>query len=559
MPTIVNNPVVGLDGKSPTYNPDGLWTIWQNSVVYDGTTGDGKYVPKLKDYVIDPDTYNTWIVSALDPVTLIPTLTSIRPANMAYTFDQTDVLFGVGPGTQADTYRVYVDKSTFPYIFAVDTRLFVCGTMSSYATIYRGALTSSAPDIVAGVYDNSGNFLTNRIPLELGVVDNQTNYSKKVVSVASTVVDLVDGEIVTCVIYDDQGNVVSKRQLLVENTSFIRSLNDSVKYVSSIKLNSPFASITDPNVINYPLNIPIDALNLTATINYSDGTNYTVPIDGVKVKVLGLTSFISSIVGQRIPIVLSYKLDTNEVAYTGITSDGHYITAGYEIQTVNANNSYSVKVYGYPEYVSDAVGYRMRFYMINLDRNTYYDVTPYTSFAANTGPFDPKGFGYLQRKAIQINLRDINSTFTPFIHTQLMDIILETPPNGRTTAWEVSHETVANRPYFGIDTYAVVNANTKNVLDLTSDSATQDDWLTKFYYNTFPLYDPTLETAPPVPTHFKILYPGCNDNIHPISDWNQAVTINVDTVYNQNLPIVFLKVTGNDTMYLSVASCLIVE
>lgn len=559
MPVVINNPVVGLDGVSPTYNPDGLWTTWDIAVVYDGTVGQGKYVPKIDDYVIDPPTFTTYIVEALDPVTLIPVLKIIRPANMAYTFDQSDILFGVGPGTQADTYRVYIDKFKTPYTLAVDSRLWVGGTMSSYASIYRGSLTGANVEPIAAIYDNSGNFLTNRIPLEMVSIDSHTNYTKKVVSVASTTFDLIDGEIVTCVIYDDQGHVVSKRQLLVENTSFIRSLNDGIKYVSSVKLNSPFASITDPTVINYPLNIPIDALNFTATINYSDGTNYTAPIDGSKIKVLGLTTYISSIVGQRIPLVLSYKLDLNETAYAGVTSDGHYITAAYQIETINANKSYTVKVYGYPEYVSDAVGYRMRFYMTTLDRNVYYDVTPYVSFAANTGAFDPKAFGYLQRKSIQINLRNVNNTFTPFIHTQLMDITLFTPPNGRTTAWQIASESVANRPYFGIDTYAILQSNTTDTIDISSGTTNEDDWLTKFYYNTFPLYDPSIEIQPPKPTHFKIIYPGCADNMHPISDYNKLITLNVSPVINRNLPIVFYKIIGNTTMVLSVASCLIVN
>lgn len=476
---------------------------------------------------------------------------------MAYTFTPEDILFGVGPGANPETFRIYIDKSTTPFTLAVDSRLRVGGSMSSYAKIYKGSLGVQSPTVVANMYDNSGNFLTDRIPLEDVVVHNGVNYTLKLVGGSKTAYDLADGEIVVCVIYDDQNGVVAKRQLLVENTSFIRGVNESLRYVSGVSLRSPFMSLSDNRLVEFPINVPISALNLRGVVNYSDGTSFEYPIDGDKFKLFGLDTYVSTIVGQKIDLVLSYKLASNEIAYAGVTGDFHYVTEPYSLSTVNPNNSYTVKVYGYPEWVNDADGYRMRFYMTTLDRDAYYDVTPYVQFAANTGSFNPKQYGYLQRKAISLNLGDVSNSFRNFVHTQLMDIILVTPPNNVYTPWKVSHEANANRPYFGESAFARLVPGTPNQINVRAECLDLDAWLTKFYYNTYPLFDNYLESVAIRPTHFKFLYPGCNDNVHEISEWNTNIVLGVASIANRNLPIVFIKRTATGDKILSVTSCII--
>lgn len=129
MPDISLLGVVGIDGVVPIYDPDARWCWWSiNEIFREGTPGQGRYVPKVDDYVIDPDTFTTWKVTSLDNDTLYPTMVQIRPANMSFSISETDVLFGVGPGTQSDTYRAYLDKSVTPYVLNVDRRLKIGGT-----------------------------------------------------------------------------------------------------------------------------------------------------------------------------------------------------------------------------------------------------------------------------------------------------------------------------------------------------------------------------------------------------------------------------------------------
>ena len=550
----INGSVVGTDGNVPIYDPQGTWRWWSINEVYLGEIGSHKYVPKVLDYVIDPLTYVVKIVDHLDPVTLIPTLREIRPAHMSFVLSETDVLFGVGPGTQSDTYRIYLDKSVTPHIFAVDMRLKVAGTMSSYAKIFKGAALSDDGNVISKVYDNNGNFISENVPLELVAIDSHVNYSIKAISVCHTTEGLVDGEIVTAVIYNDQGHVVSKRQLLVENTSFIRSLNASQKYISHISLETPFISATMDHVIEFPLNIPINALNIMGVVHYSNGDTLKLPVDGNKFKMFGLDQYVSTIIGQKLDLVLSYSLSAEEVSYAGITSDGHFITEPYSLLTINPNNSYTVKLFGYPKWIDSENGYVMHWWLFNLDRNVYFDVTPYVTFSQNTGAFNPKGYGYMQKKAVSINLRDISGAFKPFIHTQLVEIILNGEANELDTPWTMMHESISSRPLYGVGLYAKRINNL--IINLASGMTSIDVWKERVYTHTYPLLDRTVEINPPTPTHFIVSY--SNTSVEFLmSDWNQDLNMGIDIPLYGTVTIRFIKRGVNSDMQLSISAMMV--
>lgn len=548
--------IVGTDGQVPVYSPEGLWQIWSINQIWRGTIGENRFVPKVDDYVIDPATFTTWIVESLDNVTLVPTLREIRPANMSFSLTETDVLFGVGPGTQSDTYRVYIDQSVTPHILAVDIRLKVAGTMASYCKLFKGSDVSAQGHVISKVYDSNGNFISENVPLELAAIDSHVNYSIKTISVCHCTEDLLDGEVVTAVIYNDQGHVVSKRQLLAENTSFIRSINISQKYISHIAIESAFLSPTEDHVIRFPLNIPINALNLMGIVHYSNGDQLRLPVDGSKFRMFGLEQYVSSIVGQQIDLVLSYGLSPDEISYAGVTGDGHYVTEPYQLVTVNPNNSYSVKLFGYPFWIDEANGYQMRWWLFNLDRNVFFEVTPHVRFAENTGSFNPKGYGYLQRKSITLNLRDVSGAFQSFIHTQLVDIELRSPPDNSPsqTAWTIAHESVSTRPSFGLGLYCKRNAS--NLIDISSDIPDFTEWNEKMYLQTYPLLDRTSELSVPVPTHFVIGVNGIESEF-AISQWGQQLLISQDPAEFSTITVRFIKRTSSGDLQLALAALIV--
>lgn len=547
--------VAGIDGVVPIYDPSGRWCLWSINEIYTGDVGTRRYVPKNNDYVIDPDTFTTWIVEHIDPVTLIAQLRVIRPANMAYDLTEADILFGVGPGSAPYTYRVYLDTSVTPFVLAVDVRTKIPGSDSVYMKLFKGADTSSSGVVISRLYDASGNVLTDAIPLEIVAIDNHLVTAIKAPPICYTNVRMDDGEVVTAVFYTAEGHVVRKQQLLVENTAFIRGATASQKYITAISLESPFLSPTLDSIIEFPLNTPINALNLIGVVHFSDGTSRKLPVDGSKFSIFGLENMLATIIDKRIELVLSYSLSSNEAAYGIQASANNCITRPYTVIINEQNNTLAIKVFGYPVWISSELGYAMRWFLFNLDRNLFFDVTPYVEFAENTGPYNPKNYGYLQRKAITVNLQTVSRAFRPFIHTQLVEIVLLKQPDGITTPWTIRHDATSGDAPYGMNIYALANTVSRTV-EIHFNSETYDEWIKKIYLDTYPLVNRQAETAPPRPTHFILMY-GDYANEYPIADWNRVLSTNIVLPLYSTLFVRFIKRTSAGDMNLSIAALIV--
>lgn len=562
--------IIGTDGVVPIYRPDDRWCLWNINELWSGTVGEGKYVPKVYDGVREyvETSYNEYQVESIHPVTLIPTLRLVKPSNMVFTFPETDVLFGIDPN-QSDTYLAYVDKGVMPYILSVDARLRINGSMAKNAKIFKGADTSETGLVISRIYDNGGNFLTDVVELELVGLDNVTNYAIKAIPPCKTNQDLKDGEVVTIVIYSDNGHVVSKRQLKIVNTAFIRGPAANRKYVVGISLECPYISPTEEFVIEFPLNTPVSALNIRGVVNYSDGSSTRYSLGG-KMNLYGIDQYVSTIVGQNYELVLSYTLGEDEAANVGVSADGVFVTAPYTLRTVEVDNSYNVKIFGYPIWINEGQGYRMEWYLLNLNRNIFINVTPYVEFAANTGPFDPKAYGYSQVKAITLNLSQASGMFKPYIHTQVVTITLVRAPVGYLSQGpdtHVTHWTVLSQPGnsvvpYGLDTVMIIAVpdeevhNMGRVIDLKLGCDTFEQWLDKIYYRTYPLFDPRVETAPPIPTHFEIVDIYGSKNSFTVEEWNTLLHLDFDVPVNSTPFIRFYKLTALGEITLSVAAAI---
>lgn len=540
------------DGHAPIYDADGRWQTWSLAQVYMGTVGFNHYVPNVKDYVIDPDTDEKWRVVSVDPTTLIPTLVKVVPVDTGE-FSDIDVLLGVGPGTQSDTYRVYIDKSVIPHTLAVDARLKVNGSMVTSAKIFKGSVRDGSAQAISAMYDQSGTLLGQSIPLELVAMPNQQNLAVKSVPVCYTTENLVDNEIVTAVFYSDTGGVVSTRQLIVENTAFIRSSDSAVKYITEIKLETPFLSEADPTQIVYPINVPLAGMNLMGVVEYSDGSSLRMPVDGTKFQIFGFEHFVATVVGQKMPVVLKYNLSPGEIVYGATVAGDRFMSKVYKAITKKAEGAYTTKLYGYPVWIDAINGYRMEWYLYNLERELVYRATPYVSFNANTRAFDPLAYGVSQRVSVSVNLRDVNPVYKNYIHVQTMDIVLAQAGNENTgTLWTIGFDPGQNPP-FGAGNFAAVVMVNQNYWKVKVDAgaATQDDWLNRLYFNAKPLVDTARESLPPTPTHFKVIR-GMQEIEFPISQWNQEQVFsqpftNYDTVF-----VKFFKRTVENDLQLSV-------
>ena len=554
--------IIGTDGKNPIYDEDIPHRIWLMDDIWLGDSAEGKYVVKPKDLVYEIIGGNTTLyrVVSVDEETLIPTLkeTIIKVDNA--TFLEADILFGVGPGTQADTYRVYIDKSTSPYTLCVDQRLQVNGTMTKTAKIFKGSTVDGSGEVISMLYDNSGNFISENIPLELVAINNHDNYAIKSIPPCKTKADLVDGEIVTAVLYGDDGGVVSKRQLLVENTAFIRNRDVSVKYISHISLECGFFSENNDHLIEFPVNLPLNSINLMGVVHYSDGSTLKLPVDGNKFQLAGLNDFVSTIVGQKVELVLIYTLSDDEVAYGTIVGEKHTMTEPYELLVTDINLDLSVKLFCYPEWQSEAAGYKLKFYMFSQDRNLWENVTPLVQFDDRTEALDGKLYGYKQFKTVYLNMKDVSSTYKNYTHVQNIEVILLRKPDGRNSLWKVKSVADENLPYYGEKTFAILKKiNNSYALKIDNEKNDVSEWLKSFYDVNTPMFNSLYETTYPKPTHFYLTVDGVTTKYMVERDWNKELILSKKPSLYKNAIILFTREVGGKILYLNAIDMPIVE
>ena len=544
--------VTGLDGVSPVYEPDARWTTWSLKEIYTGVAGAKRFVPKVHDYVVDPDTDVWRKVLSIDPTTMIARLGLIERVDSGE-FTEADKLLGKGPGSPSDTYRVYLDKSVMPHTLAVDARVLIPGSDPVKARIFKGSDLAGTQEVISAFYDQSGTLLGQDIPLELAALHQIDNRTVKTVPVCYTTADLPNGEVVTLIATSDAGHVVYKRQLMVENTEFIRSTSIGTKYITGVKLESPFLSKSDPNLVQYPINVPLSGLNLMGVVSYSDGTSLRMPVDGTKFTMFGWEGYVATVVGQKFPLQLRYNMSADEQAYTGVTVDGKAIMKAFKATTLKAEGAYTVKLFGYPVWIDAANGYRIEWFLYNLDRNVVYRVTPWVNINSNSAVFDPTAYGIRQHLVVSVNLNDVNGSYKSYNHIQTIDFVLAAPGTARETNWTVTFDPNQN-PVFGEGNHAkttFVNANLMTVR-LDAGATTKEQWLERLYSRSRPLVDSDRELVAPTPDFFSITV-GSRDIEFPISQWNAELMLDQALPNNSTMFVKFFRRTADGDLHLAVA------
>ncbi len=124
----------------------------------------------------------------------------------------------------------------------VDGRLTVAGAELSYARIYRGTDTSSTGRVISRRYDGNGEFIDDKVPLELATLNDNNNISLKYIPSFAVGEDIPEGASVTVVIYEEQGHVAHRRTLFVNHGSFTPGIEASREYITHVSLKSAFLS-----------------------------------------------------------------------------------------------------------------------------------------------------------------------------------------------------------------------------------------------------------------------------------------------------------------------------
>lgn len=542
--------VVGTDGIAPVYDENGLWKWWSMHQIYTGAQGENRWVPKKKDYVVIPETFETFIVDDLSS-DLIPTLVKINPLGMLTDGGEGDPILRTRPSILGETFRLYYDDKVFPHRLDPDRRIYLPG-VDTYK-IFRGTLTTEDGQVVSKLYDNTGNFISESIPLELAAIDSHSNVQVKFAGPCSCTEVLNEGEVMTLVAYSNTGHVVYSKLLTVERTSTIRSSNISRKYITHISLKSPFMSESAQDQVDYPLNIVLNTMNFMGVVHYSNGETLELPVDGNKFRLHGLDFAVAAIPNSVRTISLTYVLSSNEASVGGNENFQNGITRNYKFRVTDPNYGLSAKLQPFPVWQDELNGYNLRWFLTNMERSTWFEVTDKVRFNPQYGAFSPLLYGVKQTRQVYLNLKDVNPAFKNFNHVQFVDITLFGPPNSAGPAWTTKSKIEAPN-VFGTDRGArKINTGRINLAKLDD---TYETWLQELYYNTYPLYDSRIEPGPLLPTHVIVQYGGQQVTL-PLEQWNANVGFTGDLDLYKSVFLRFIRRIGSNDLQLSFASLVV--
>ena len=538
--------VVGVDGHTPLYQPDGRWAMWSIHDIYLGQEGKGKFIPKVNDYVVEPESGNMFKVADLSLVTFIPELVPVE-LRKEVTIDE---IISVSAGA----HRIYFDRSITPYTLAVDGLLRVHGTSASFARIYQGNFIDPTR-IISRRYNNSGEFIGHDVPLEMVAFNTHDNYAIKSIPTCNTDQELPDGEVCTVVIFDSNGKVLSRTTCLLEETTYVAQAYAEQKYITQIFIKSAFIADTMVSDITYPVNLPTQSFNPIGVVQYNDGSQIEYPVDGGKFALFGMDQFVSTIIGHRVPLVLKYRLDSNEAGLATVQSDNYYITRPYSLIVSSPNTSYNAKLYVYPEWVDGINGYKLTAFLTNLDRNIMFDVSEKIALAPNSPSFNPKGYGLTQRLMFSIDLANVSGVFNHFQHIQTVDVILRAPAEDQSALniWESASQVPSPGAYYGTALRATTDPATRKKVSIHNNIGTADEFIDKLYKPTNALYNPTTETQPLRPTHIEVTYQD-ESVVIPVTDYASPVQFLQEIPYLRNVRLVFMRQSTQGFLKLSVAA-----
>jgi len=490
--------------------------------------GNGKWVPNPNDLVVDYE-QGFFIVTEVDYTTGLSVLTPWVLPESPEEDDNIDVLIGSGPGYPSESYRAFLDTTVTPHTLSPDLRLhYYSSSIASYRVFLGTDISQEHGTVISSFYDNAGNFLGDSIPVE-GLANPDTDGEPvKAPMTGYTSEKLDDGELVTVVAYDDSGGVVSEAKLLIQNTKAIRRADASKRYIQSIQLESPFISDADPQVIEFPLNVTVESLPLTGVVNYSDGKKQRLPIDNTRFSLMGLRNYIATETGQQFPMVLAYTLSPDEVSYTLTPTANRRLTLPYTAMTTPVDGAYGVKLFVYPVWVDAVTGYRLEFWLYNLDRQTFYNVTPNIELGVNSAPFNPTLYGATQNLTYAVNLNNVDGKFVPYRHVQNIQLALLARGDQDQDNW-VIYPTPGSGNGYGRGYYAdleFVSANSWN-LKLDQGLPSKEVWLKTLYDSIEPLVHPDIESVPPVPTHFRVRFLN-NTYEYTVDQWDETFVVNND-------------------------------
>lgn len=498
---------------STLYDPNRGFRTWEIDQVYQGpgSLPDGNVIVNVDDMVVNWD-YGLYQVIEVDPVTYIPTLELFNPMKFVQIEESTSIITGLSGYQPNITNRAFYNSLQNPPTITIDSRFRIFGTEAYTLKLFRGTDTGAATgQVISQKLDMGGALIGENIDLEEIDVGNP---AIKRPTIIHTNESLVEGEIVTAVIYTQASEVFGEVSFIIKSGDAIRAAGASTVYVQDIVLESPLLDTIETDLIEVPFNTPVTANSFQARLVYSDGSTALVNVDGNKTKIYGLDNFNVSIVGSSTNIVLSYYPDANEPTINAQGAPGNiHISRTYRMQVTESIPDNTYKLFVVPKFtLTPSPIYTLEWWVVDLNRTVVQKLMPgqvtvalqgggapvltpgagQQTIVATFNPFNVLGAGhanYNDSQAVKLTLNNPTTNTTSFIIDYKGDGV---NPYGQNANWRFSQE--LNPP-----------GDMRDFIPNNSDEADLAAWKDRFVERLYPSYDPQTEAGYPTVDAFRFI------------------------------------------------------
>ncbi len=556
-----------LNESAPVFNVDlnRGFRIWNINEIYqvgqEDTDGVNNHVPNVDDMVVDWTrgimrvTYiNLETGESRLEIWRVPTETGIQDR---------DIVLGLAPGSITEYYRVYVDSSVSPHVMSFDTRLHIYGSNISHVKIFKGDdIDEDTGVVISARYDQNGVLISDNLDVVEVVPSEDNNPAIKQPVTASSKLPITDGEVLTMVAYNQNGSVGAVSRLLGKNTSFVKASAAATEHIVDVYIESPFLSKTQDNVLHYPHNLPLNSMNLIGVVKYNNGKKVRYPINNqTRMRLFGIENYVPSVVGQSVPLVLSYRLDVNETTFSQSFKNGA-ISIPYKAITTDEDLRYNVKLFAVPKWISDSVGYTLEYYLYSMERDIAINVTQYVeSDATQTSSFNPTLYGTKQKLVVVLQLKDVDSTYQSYRHVQSFSITLLGRPHTTDAPYLIDYNNDGDLVY-GVGLFAHTCRDgddpTKWNIDISQGEIDTHKWLQKMYRDIDPLVIRDAEPEAPTPNHFLFTIDD-EEFLIPLEDYRSPIQVDFEPNENCVLTLKWIRQTPTNDLQLGISSLNIVN
>lgn len=498
----------------------------------------GRYVPNVNDEIVEwaSNHYLIYRVRDVDYTTCESTLQLMHEIPFNNDVSQTDIILSAAPGRSAEAFRAYIDRSVKPATISFDRRMFVLGTMSRSAMVFKGTNIGEGGEVISAMYDQGGTLLGQAIPLEqVATVKipaagqaEAIDSAVKIVSTGYLARDVIDNEVLTVVFYGDDGQVVQTQSVVAYNTSFARQPDASRRYVTGIRLKTGFLSPGDDTHVVIPRNLTLESVLAIGEVVYSDGSRKELPVDGARMAIHGLYNdrYLANSDGYRSTLILTYRLEPGEYLYGATVGEYPHMSKKYTVETTAFEKAFAARIWAYPQWMSDVAGYRMRYFLSTLSRDHLYDVTDKVRLGVNSPAFEPLLYGARQNLILTLDMNLVDPIFKTFKFVQPTTVTLYGPGHAADTSYTVNF-VPGNPEVFGIDLKVRGDYRSAGqwLVDVSQGAGSRDDWLDKMFVKIHPIFNPATELRSPTPTHFVMVIAGQRIEV-PVINWASQLNVN---------------------------------